>query len=75
MKIKAVKLLSKEDEPTKYTNVQNYWYYDKSGTVYDDQLHYPIGKVAEDDAGVPVKKDKDTYIIDKVIPIPMINQY
>jgi superfamily II DNA or RNA helicase len=75
MKIKAVKLLSKEDEPVKYSNVQNYWFYDKSGTVYDEKLHYPVGKVAEDDAGIPVKKDKDTYIIDKVIPIPMISQY
>jgi len=31
--------------------------------------------VAVDDGGIPVKLDKDTYIIDKVIPIPILEQY
>lgn len=73
MKIKAVKLLSKENEEPIYSKYEHYWYYEKSGTVYDENLHYPIGKIAIDDKGIPIKKDKDIYVINKVIPIPMIN--
>jgi hypothetical protein len=71
-KIKAVKLLSKPDEEPRYSKVKNYWYYDKSGVVYDYDLHYAIGKVGIDVAGVPMKLDKDTYIITQIIPIPTL---
>lgn len=72
LKIQAVKLLSSPDEPVEYSQVQNYWYYPKSSVVYDYDLHYAIGKIQLDDDGLPVKLDDSTYIIDKVIPIPLI---
>jgi len=73
MKIQAAILLSKPDEELKYSEVKDYWYYDKSHTVYDYELHFAIGKVATDENGFALKLDKDTYIIDYMIPIPIID--
>lgn len=67
-KISAVKKISEG----KYSKEENYWYYPDSGVAYDFDLHYPIGKIECDSIGVPKKYDGRTYIIDKVIPIPII---
>jgi len=75
VKIKAVKLLSDpEDSNPKYSKSQIYWYYSKSGIVYDYDMHYPVGRVSKNNEGIPDKLDKDTYIMSYVIPIPMINE-
>jgi SNF2 family DNA or RNA helicase len=77
IKIKAVKQLSPPDtELSKmmYSKVKDYWYNPESGVVYDYDLQFPMGKIAYDDVNLPKKLDKDTYIIDKVIPIPMIDE-
>jgi hypothetical protein len=74
-KIKAVKLLSKPDEDPKYSNEEFYWYYADTGVVYDFEFHYAIGKVGQDNDGIPLKLDKDTYIIDKLVPIPLLDSY
>ena len=71
-KITAVKQLSKPDEPPNYSKPKNYWYNNDTGVVYDYDLKFAIGKVGMDDDDLPKKLDKDTYIIDKVIPIPML---
>lgn len=76
LKIQAVKQLSKPDpDPTKiqYSSVDNYWYNPETGVVYDYELHFAIGKISYDNDNLPKKLDKDTYIIDKLIPIPMID--
>lgn len=70
MKVKAV-ILKSEGE---YSERGNYWYYAKSGVVYDYDLHFAFGRVARDNADLPLKLDKDTYIIDYVIPIPLIEE-
>ena len=73
MKIKAVKLLSDpESEEVKYSKVEQYWMYPKSGTVYDFDLHFAIGRISMDENGTLLKLGKDVYIIDYVIPIPTI---
>lgn len=73
MKIQAVKKLTEEGEnEVKYSKPENYWYYENSGTVYDFDLKFPIGKISYDESGIPNKLDKDTYIIDQIIPIPNI---
>jgi superfamily II DNA or RNA helicase len=77
IKIKAVKQLSAPDiDPLKikYSKQDNYWYNPETGVVYDYELHFQIGKIAYDDDNLPKKLDKDTYIIDKLIPIPMIDE-
>lgn len=72
IEILAVILLSKPDEEPKYTPVKKYLYHEKTRIVYDLDLHYAYGKVAVDQDGLPVKINKDTYVIDYVIPIPII---
>lgn len=69
MKINAVKKLKDEQ----YTGVNSYWYYPKSGVVYDLDLYFPIGKVLFDNDNLPEKLDKNTYIISEVIDIPSVN--
>lgn len=75
-KISAVKQLTPEDENGKaeYSKAENYWYNPETFVVYDLELYYAIGKVGADPDGLPKKLDKDTYIIDKLIPIPMIDE-
>ena len=71
-KILAVKQLSKPEEPPKYSKPNNYWYNPDTDVVYDYDLKFAIGKIGIDDDELPKKLDKDTYIIDKLVPIPMI---
>ena len=73
-KINAVKLLSKpEEEKPLYSKVKNYWFNPDTKVVYDYELKFAIGKVGQDVDDLPLKLNKDTYIIDRVIPIPMIS--
>lgn len=75
MKIKAVMLISHPSEPEKrYSKPTFYWYYKNTGVVYDYDLYFAVGKVSNDENGIPTKLDKDTYIIDYVIPIPQITE-
>lgn len=73
MKINAVVQLTQdhESENVSYTDPKKYWYDNNTGTVYDYELQYAIGHVSTDD-NLPKKLDNNTYIIDKLIPIPMI---
>lgn len=74
--ISAVKQLTNDVDSSKivYSKIDDYWYNPQSGVVYDYELHYPIGKIAYDDDGLPKKIDKNTYVIDKMIPIPLIEE-
>ena len=74
MKIKAVKVtkLETDTEQAEYSKVENYWYNSESGIVYDFDLQYPIGKISYDDDNLPKKLDSEVYIIDLVLPIPML---
>ena len=75
MKIKVMKIkgvIVKEDGT--YGPSNDYWYYGKTGIVYDYDLYYVFGKVALDSDGLVMKSDKDTYIIDYVVPIPIIEK-
>lgn len=70
MKIKAATKISKEGAVSK---PEYYWYYGKTGVVYDLDLHYAVGKIARQEDGTAIKLDKDTYLIDYTIPIPRID--
>lgn len=72
IKINCVKLLSNPSEvEKKYSPNKYYWYNPDTGIVYDYDLHYPIGKIMVDVFNIPIKVD-DMYIIDKIIPIPLL---
>ena len=75
-KIQAVKQLTRarENEEPLYSKVDDYWFNPETGVVYDYELKYAIGKVGYDENNIPKKLDKNTYIIDRVIPIPMIDE-
>ncbi len=84
-KIKAVKQLTKSkqvenseesEEKPKYSKPEEYWFNPNTGVVYDLEYKYPIGKVGYQD-DIPMKLEKtgdDIYIINRVIPIPMIDE-
>jgi len=73
MEIKAVIQLTKEEteDSIKYSDIKKYWYNPDTGVVYDHEEKYAVGKIAYED-NLPKKLNKDTYIIDKMIPIPLI---
>jgi hypothetical protein len=54
--------------------VKNYWYYNKTRTVYDYELNYPIGKIEINESGNENKLDDDTYIISQIINIPLFSK-
>jgi hypothetical protein len=56
----------------KFSKPHQYLYYKESGTVYDPTLHYAIGKIGQDENQIPLKFDENTYIIDQLIPIPIL---
>lgn len=77
LKISAVKQIVENPESvasgeSAYSEPETYWYSPDSLTVYDFDLKYPIGKIGSDDDDLPLKLDKDTFIITKLIPIPTI---
>ena len=72
IKINAVyRLNPHSSDPPKYSNTQPYWYYPKTGMVYDFTTHYQVGRIAKINS-LPEQLDKDTYIMTDVIPIPNI---
>lgn len=73
-KIKAVIQLSPEDDKgnATYSEKKDYLFNQDTGVVYDPDLYFPIGKVSFDEDNVPKKLDENTYIIDKIIPIPTV---
>lgn len=72
LKIYAVIKLSKENEPDEYSQRELYWLDERTRVVYDYDLHYQIGKISLDQDGIPQKIDKETFIIDTLIDIPVI---
>ncbi len=72
-KIKAVILKNNEGKNV-YTEPTEYWMYRNTGVVYDLELHYAVGKIGQTEEGLLMKYDDDTYIIDKMVPIPIISK-
>jgi hypothetical protein len=56
-----------------YNDVKEYWYNPDTGIVYDLIFNYPIGKVYFEN-NLPEKYNKDTYIINELIPIPKLSR-
>lgn len=67
-KIEAVKKLGEN----KYSKHEKYWYNPETNVVYEYDLKYPLGKIALDNDNIPIKIEQKYYVIDKVIPIPII---
>lgn len=57
-KIRAIKLNDK--------NINEYWYHEETGYVYDIDVNVLIGKVKKDKYNLPEMKDMNTYIISEL---------
>ena len=74
IKVRKVKIVKKLDEKN-YSNIITVWYNDESNVVYDLDLNYPIGKLEKDDSNNLKKLDKDVYILDDEINIPIFKLF
>jgi hypothetical protein len=74
IKVRKIKVVKKIDD-NNYSETINAWFYEQSGVVYDYNLDFPIGMVEKDASGNYVKLDKDVYIMNKVINIPLFKLY
>ncbi len=74
IKVRKIKVVKKLDD-NNYSEAIYAWFYEDSGVVYDYKLDYPIGQVGKDEMGNYMKLDKDIYIIDKLINIPIFKLY
>jgi superfamily II DNA or RNA helicase len=74
IKVRKIKAVQQLDE-NNYSEIINIWLYEPTGVVYDYDMNYPIGKINKDNEGNFNKLDKDTYIIDQVIKIPVFKLF
>lgn len=74
IKVRKIKIVNQIDEKT-YSETINAWLYEQSGVVYNIDTNYAIGKLARDESGIFKKLDKDTYIVDRTINIPIFKLY
>ena len=74
IKVRKIKAVKKIDE-NNYSETIHVWFYEPNGVVYDNEMNYPIGKVGKDQDGNFLKLDKDTYIIDDIINIPIFKLF
>jgi superfamily II DNA or RNA helicase len=70
-KIKVVNMINN----TTYSETINGWLYEPSGVVYNNDTYYPIGKIGKDENGNFKKLDKDIYILEQIINIPIFKLY
>ena len=74
IKVKKIKIVKMIDNNNYSTTIEA-WLYEPSGVVYNFDTYYALGKISYDDTGNIKKIDKDTYIIDKIINIPIFKLY
>lgn len=53
-------------------DIHEYWYCPETGNIYDFELNYPVGKI-EKLGEFANRIDRETYIINEIIHIPMLN--
>jgi hypothetical protein len=71
-KIQAVILMN--PDTSVYSQPKYYWMNPETGIIYDFELFYVVGKIGFDDSNIPMKLNKDVYIVDKLVPIPLIDE-
>lgn len=74
IKVRKIKAVTKLDENT-YSDTKDYWYHEKTKTIYDFDLYYLVGKVGVDNNNNPEKISGDVFIISDEIDIPEFKLY
>jgi superfamily II DNA or RNA helicase len=72
-KIRAIRIKAVTDDDGQISEPIDCWYNPDTGIVYDFELKYPFAKVKKN-GELPVKVDKNTYLLDQIIVIPKIRK-
>ena len=72
-KVNVIRIKAVKEENGQLTDPQDYWYNPHTGVVYDFELKYPLAKVKRS-GELPIKIDKNTYVLDNIIVIPKIRK-
>ena len=74
IKVRKIKTVKKIDE-SNYSEVITVWFDEKTGIAYEEHMNYPLGRISKDEMGNYIKLDKDIYIMDKIINVPIFKLY
>jgi len=74
IKVRRVKIVKMLDS-NNYSDTINAWLYEPSGVVYNYDTNYAMGEILKDEMGNFKKLDKDTFIVEKIINIPIFKLY
>ena len=74
VKVRLIKCVNIIDDKN-FSETYEAWFNENNDTVYDKDLHFPIGKIDKDENGFPKKIDDETYVITKLIKVPIIKMY
>ena len=72
-KVKVIKIKGVKEENGQLSDPFDCWYNPQTGVVYDFELKYPFAKVKKS-GELPIKIDKNTYILDNIIVIPKVRK-
>lgn len=74
IKVRKIKAVIKLDENS-YSKEKEFWLYEESSIVYDNELNYPVGRLNKDENGNYIMLENDIYIIGDLIEIPNFKLY
>jgi hypothetical protein len=74
IKVRKIKAVIKLDENS-YSKEKEYWLYEESSIVYDNELNYPVGRLNKDENGNYIMLENNIYIIGDLIEIPNFKLY
>ena len=74
IKVRKIKAVIKLDENS-YSKEKEYWLYEESSIVYDNELNYPVGRLNKDENGNYIMLENDIYVIGDLIEIPNFKLY
>jgi len=72
-KVKVIRIKAVNEENGQLTEPFDCWYNPDTGIVYDYELKYPFAKIKRI-GELPIKIDKNTYLLDNVIVIPKVRK-
>jgi superfamily II DNA or RNA helicase len=75
IKVRKIQAVIKSAESDTYSQEAYYWLFEETGTVYDYELYYPVGKLEKDNNNNFNMIDNKIYIIGQIIQIPSYTLY
>lgn len=69
IKVKKIQIVTQIDE-NNLSEKSSVWYHPETHFVYEENLHYPIGKVKVDNNGNAIFVEDNVYLVENYIKIP-----